>query len=131
MHKSLIALLALAACGADPAGECESIPEGTDRVVVGFWSNDDCSGEPMITNSFPVDPAAECYCWPGNSGENSADSFTCNDDGSFTYVQYNSLTCGAGDDSPTTKTVYTTECTEDIPPTLRSMILDDTACGAR
>ena len=115
------------ACGSK--GECEAIPEGEGRVQVGFWENADCSGEPMITNSFPIEPDADCYCWPGNSGENSADSFSCNDgDGSFTYVQYNTLECGVGDDTPTTKTVYTDECKQDIPPTVYARILDYTAC---
>ena len=109
--------------------ECPVITEGEGRIVVGFWDNDDCSGDPLTTNSFPVDAVADCYCWPGNSGENSADTFTCNDDGSFTYTQYGSLDCGISDDTPTEKTVYTNICTEDIPPTLSSMIIDATACG--
>ena len=111
------------------AGACEAIESGGGRITVGFWDNDDCSGEPLITNSFPVDPDAPCYCWPGSSGENSADGFSCDPGGeSFTYVQYNSLTCGDGDDTPTTKVVYTTACTQDIPPTLSAMVLDDSAC---
>ena len=116
----------LLAC--DGNEECPVIIEGEDRIVVGFWENDDCSGEPVTTNSFPINSSAECYCWPGHSGENSADSFTCNDDGSFTYTQYGSLDCGVSDDTPTSKTVYTTDCTEDTPPTLSSMIVDYSAC---
>ena len=42
----------LVACGDD--GECPVITEGEGRVVVGFWENDDCSGEPVTTNSFPI-----------------------------------------------------------------------------
>ncbi|MFT4974158.1 MAG: hypothetical protein ACI8S6_000040 [Myxococcota bacterium] len=113
MHVVMIWLLA--SCAGD--GTCDVIEEGDDRVVVGFWDNDQCSGEPVATNSFPVDGDAECYCWPGSSGENSADSFTCGDD-SFTYTQFNSLTCGEDDDSPAVKTVYTDRCEQDIPPTL-------------
>lgn len=117
------------ALGCDSADECDPIEEGEGRVTVGFWENDTCSGEPMIVNSFPIEQDAPCYCWPGNSGENSADSFTCNDDGeSFTYVQYNSLTCGDGDNSPTTKTVYTTSCEQDTPSTIYAMIVDYSAC---
>ena len=123
----LSALLLLSACGAE-SGTCEVIDSGTDRVVVGFWERDDCSGDPVATNSFPVDASADCYCWPGNSGENSADTFTCNADGSFTYTQYGSLDCGLSDDSPTPKTVYTTDCQQDIPPTIYAMILDNSAC---
>lgn len=119
--------VALAGCGSKD--DCEAIPSGEGRVEVGFWDNSDCSGDPIITNSFPTEPDADCYCWPGNSGENSADSYSCNDgDGSFTYVQYNDLECGASDDSPTEKTIYTTDCTQDIPPTLYSRILDYSAC---
>ncbi len=124
---AMVGWLCLAGCGAKD--DCDAIPEGEGRVQVSFWDNSDCSGDPIITNSFPVESDAECYCWPGNSGENSADSFSCNDgDGSFTYVQYNSLECGADDDSPTSKTIYTSDCTQDIPPTLYSRILDYSAC---
>jgi len=121
-----IAALSLYACGGD--SDCEAIEDGDDRVTVGFWDTEDCSGEPIAINSFPVDPAASCYCWPGNSGENSADTFACNADGSFTYTQYNSLDCGVSDSSPTEKTVYSTRCEQDIPPTIYAMIIDDTAC---
>ena len=64
-------------------GSCEPNPTDPSRfVVVGFWNNDpDCTGEPMITNSFPVTADAGCYCWPGNSGSNSADSFSCDTSG--------------------------------------------------
>jgi hypothetical protein len=130
MFLSIIIPLFLA-CGDNNSStdECPVIVEGEDRVVIGFWETDDCSGDPMITNSFPIDPVAECYCWPGNSGENSADSSNCNDgDGSFTYTQYGSLDCGESDDSPTQKTMYTDSCTQDIPPTIYSMIIDYSAC---
>lgn len=123
----LFSLMSLGGCRDD--GECDAIAEGDGRVVVGFWDNDDCSGDPIITNSFPVLSDAPCYCWPGNSGENSADTYACDpDNDAFTYVQYNSLDCGSGDDSPTSKTVYSTTCTEDIPPTLHAMIIDYAAC---
>jgi len=127
MMKILPIVLLLAACGSD-SDTCPVIESGTDRVVVGFWESADCSGEPLTTNSFPVAADADCYCWPGSSGENSADTFTCNDDGSFTYTQYGSLDCGVSDDSPTEKTVYTDRCQQDIPPTIYAMILDDGAC---
>lgn len=108
---------------------CDPIPSGEGRVQIGFFREDDCSGEPIAVNSYPIEADAPCYCWPGGSGQNSADSFSCNGgDGSFTYVQYNSLTCGAGDDTPTSKTSYTTRCEQDIPPTLYSMVLDYSAC---
>ena len=44
---------------ADSCGEndesCTVIPDGENRVVVGFWETGDCSGEPVKTNSFPID----------------------------------------------------------------------------
>ena len=113
----------------DKMEECPVIAEEEGRLLVGFWENDDCSGDPVTTNSFPISSSAECYCWPGNSGENSADDFSCNaDEESFTYTQYGSLDCGVSDNTPTTKTVYTNTCTEDIPPTLHAMILDYSPC---
>ena len=114
-------------------GACDPNPtDPTQFVVVGFWNNDPtCSGDPMITNSFPVSEEAGCYCWPGASGENSADSYACDPTaGSFTYTQYNSLTCGEGDDTPTEKTTYLDQCTQDIPQNLYSKIVDYGACGA-
>ena len=127
MRSPLPLLLPLArAC--DKAGDCEAGEEGEGRVVVGFWETDDCGGDPVAVNSFPVEADAECYCWPGSSGQNSADGFTCEGDGGFTYTQYNSLDCGAGDDSPTTKTVYTDACQQDIPPTIYAKVLDISAC---
>ncbi|MFT4628785.1 MAG: hypothetical protein ACI8PZ_007481 [Myxococcota bacterium] len=122
--------------GATGAGSttdaCTPNPTDPSRyVIVGFWNNDPtCSGDPMITNAFPVDPAAGCYCWPGNSGENSADGFACDPGaGSFTYTQYNSLTCGLDDDSPTAKTAWTDRCEQDIPANLYAMIVDYGACA--
>ena len=126
-HQLAVVMLVLSACGSEP-GTCEVIETGADRVVVGFWKTTDCSGDPVATNSFPVDPDAGCYCWPGSSGENSADAFACNDDGSFTYTQYGSLDCGVSDNSPTEKTVYTDRCEQDTPPTLYAMIIDGDAC---
>ena len=61
---------------------------------------------------------------------NSADGFTCDSRaGSFTYTHYNSLTCGAGDDTPTEKTTFLDNCTQDIPMNLYSKIVDFGACG--
>lgn len=134
-HPWLILSVTFFACsnGGPDTDSCQPNPDDpTQYVVVGFWDNDpSCSGEPMITNSFPTDASADCYCWPGNSGENSADSYTCDADaGSFTYTQYNSLSCGEGDDTPTVKTVYTDRCEQDIPGNLYAKIVDFGACGA-
>ena len=113
-------------------GDCQPNPtDPSQYVIVGFWNGDPtCSGDPIKTNAFPVDPADPCYCWPGNSGMNSADGFMCDAQaGSFTYTQYNSLTCGAGDDTPTEKTTFLDSCTQDIPMNLYSKIVDFGACG--
>ena len=111
--------------------DCPVNPEDpTQYVIVGFWSTNDCSGEPIAVNSFPVEASQGCYCWPGNSGENSADRFSCDPDNrSFTYTQYGSLTCGEDDDTPTEKTVYLDRCEQDIPPTIYSKIIDYGACA--
>jgi hypothetical protein len=116
----------------DLGGDC--VPNDSDPtqyVIVGFWNNDPtCAGDPMITNAFPVSDTAGCYCWPGNSGKNSADSFSCDPENeSFTYTQYNSLTCGEGDDTPTVKTSYTDGCEQDFPENLYAKIVDYGACG--
>jgi len=139
---ALLALLWLGACssddsedsdgsdGSDDSSECVTNDQDPSRyVLVGFYKTTDCSGEPVQVNAFPVDPGASCYCWPGSSGKNSADAFTCDANlRTFTYTQYNSLTCGAGDDTPTTKTV-SESCEQDIPPELYSKIIDYGACG--
>ena len=127
---SVIMSLALSSCD-DGKSTCPVNPQDpTQYVIVGFWSASDCSGEPIAVNSFPVQSEASCYCWPGNSGENSADEFSCNsDEMSFTYTQYNSLICGAGDTTPTLKTVYVDQCKQDIPPTIYTKIIDYGACG--
>ena len=125
----------LAACSTGSTtgeGTCDPNPEDPSRfVIVGFWDEDaSCSGDPMITNAFPVSEDAGCYCWPGNSGSNSADGFSCTpSENSFTYIQYNSLTCGEGDDSPVSKTVYTEACEQDYPPNLYAKIIDYGACN--
>ena len=116
--------------GESNVGACAPHSRDTTRyAVVGFWKSSDCSGEPIKTNSFPINSTAGCYCWPGNSGENSADSFTC-DPGAktVTIVQYNSLTCGEGDDTPTPKTFHLNECKQDMPPTLYARVVDMGPC---
>ena len=122
----------LTGCTSGSESDCEPNPEDPSAfVIVGFWDEDDsCSGEPMITNAFPVDNSAACYCWPGNSGSNSADDFECQpSNNSFSYTQYNSLTCGEGDNTPVSKTVYTDACEQDIPANLYAKIVDYGACA--
>lgn len=140
LSLSLIFGPSLFACTAGPSGgdtdgqsdanatECELNPEDPAYVQIGFWMNSDCSGEPIKINSFPVEADAPCYCWPGNSGENSAIDFSCDPDAqSFTYTQYTTLTCGGGNGG-VVKTSYTDKCEQDIPPTLYSKIVDYGAC---
>ena len=133
LAAAIALVLAVGGCAEDGSSSDSCDPNPTDAsqyVIVGFWKTTDCSGDPIITNAFPVGQSDPCYCWPGNSGENSADTFVCDAAAqTFTYTQYNSLTCGADDDTPTVKTVYTTECHQDIPPTLYSKIVDFGACG--
>jgi len=121
----------LGACGSDD--ECPPNQDDPSQyVIVGFWSSTDFSGEPVATNAFPVKAESPCYCWPGNSGENSADTFSCDpENGTFTYTQYNSLTCGEDDNSPTPKTIYSDQCKQDIPPTLYAKIIDYGACATQ
>ena len=117
--------LAIASTG--DGGSCKvNGASPTKYVKVGFWKTADCSGDPISSNNFPADPSAPCYCWPGRSGENSANTFKCDRaNNSFTYTQYVSLTCSG---HPTVKTSYTTKCLQDVPPTLYAKILDLTAC---
>jgi len=85
------------AAGDTDTADCEVLPEDPDYVQIGFWMNSECSGEPIKVNSFPVEPDAPCYCWPGHSGENSAIDFSCDPGAqSFTYTQYTTPTCGGG-----------------------------------
>ena len=116
----------------DPSDDdCSLNPMDPERfVIVGFWATDDCSGDPIATNAFPVTDDGSCYCWPGHSGENSADDFSCDATaGTFTYTQYGSLTCGEDDPTPTVKTVSVDACHQDIPPTLYTRIVDMGPCA--
>ena len=118
------------ATGGTGGGACElhSI-DATKYVIIGFWdaaTSPDCTGDPIAQNAFPIDDSDGCYCWPGHSGENSADHFVCDKAaGSFTYDQYTSLTCGAS--NATTKTT-TSECAPDVPASLKSKLIDMSAC---
>ena len=137
--KRLAAALALIAaasltvgCSSDDGeGSCDPNAEDPSRyVTVGFWKTTDCSGDPISTNSFPVTSDAACYCWPGGSGENSAYKFSCDVGAkSFTYTQHTTLTCSGGNNN--TKTVYTDQCVQDVPPTLYAKILNYQACETK
>lgn len=124
---SLLAIATALGCGSSAGTDsCPVNAPSSKFVQIGFWKTTDCSGTPISTNNFPVDPAAPCYCWPGHSGENSANSFKCDKAASsFTYSQYQNLTCGT---VATVKTSYTTKCQQDVPPTLYAKIIDFTAC---
>ncbi len=126
---SLVA--ALGACSSDTEDSCDRhAADPTRYVEVGFWKTTDCSGDPISTNHFPVASDAPCYCWPGGSGNNSAYQFSCDVSArSFTYTQHTTLTCDGGNSN--TKTVYTDQCVQDVPPTLYAKILDFQACQGR
>ena len=139
----LTSLLFLSGCASKPTEQAaqsnsdESVgytvlPEGTAVVTVALWETDDCSGEPVGTLTFPVEYAdQECYVWAGNSGENSATNFSCGEN-SFSYTQWTSLTCSGGQrPEGTNKTVYTTQCKQDVPPTLYSQIVDFSGCSGQ
>lgn len=113
----------------DDDDECVLNPSDPSKyVIVGFWLTEDCSGEPVNTNAFPVDNEDGCYCWPGHSGANSATDFSCNpEDNSFTYQQYANLTCDASGNG-TLKTSYTDQCLTDVPATLHARIIEYGAC---
>jgi hypothetical protein len=112
--------------GESNLGACApNVSDSARYATVGFWKTSDCSGDPVTTNAFPINSTAGCYCWPGNSGENSCDAAAQ----TVTIVQYNSLTCGAGDDTPTTKTFHVDKCEQDIPPTLYSRVLEMGPCA--
>ena len=133
LRRSTYSLLALflaayaVGCSSDEGG-CDKNAEDPARyVTVGFWKTTDCSGAPISTNFFPVTSDAPCYCWPGSSGDNSAFKFSCDVSAkSFTYTQHTTLTCNGGNTN--TKTVYTDQCVQDVPPTLYAKILNYQAC---
>ncbi|MGK0362383.1 MAG: hypothetical protein ACI9U2_004704 [Bradymonadia bacterium] len=116
--------------GESNVGTCALNPQDASRyAVVGFWRSDDCSGDPIATNAFPINSTAACCCWPGNSGENSADGFECDPDArTVSLVRYNSLNCGDGDNTPTVKVFHVDDCRQDIPPTLCSRVIDLGPC---
>lgn len=111
------------------AGDCTLLPEDpTKYVIVGSWKTADCSGAPIAQSAFPLDDSAGCYCWPGHSGMNSASGFTCDKAaGTFAYDQTPTLTCDPSMGS-THKVWSTTDCKQDVPPTLYGKIIDISAC---
>jgi hypothetical protein len=139
----IAALVGGAACGRaeDTVGGAASSPAapspgvvspsaGAERyVMVGFWAEPTCGGEPVSVNRFPVHFGdTGCYTWPGRSGQNSASRFSCGQE-SFSYTQWNTLTCSGGQNPPgTRKTSTLTDCTQDVPPTLYSRVVDFSGC---
>lgn len=116
----------------DQSSNYTVLPEGEPIVTVGIWKTDDCSGDPVMILTFPVNYAAQqCYAWAGSSGENSATNFSCGNN-SITYTQWTSLTCNGGQrPDGTDKIVYTTQCQQDVPPTIYTQILDFSGCIAK
>ena len=139
---AIVMLLLVVGCGgADGAGggAASAVVPGTTPtptatgaeryVTVGFWADPTCSGPPTNTNRFPVHYGdTQCYSWPGRSGENSASRFACGD-GTFSYMQWTTLTCSGGQNpTGTRKTTPLTGCTQDIPPTLYARVVDFSGC---
>ena len=116
--------------GESNVGNCAPHQQDTTRyATVGFWRTSDCSGEPVAENAFPINETAGCYCWPGRSGQNSADSFTCDPvAGTISITQYGSLECSEERRPGTRKVFHSDRCTQDIPPTLYSRVLDMGPC---
>jgi hypothetical protein len=98
-------------------------------VTISFWRTDDCSGELVASNSFPVDYGSErCYSLPGRSGSNSATNCMCVVD-SFTYTQWITMTFSGGRNPPgMVKTNYSDQCREDVPPALYAKVTDFSGC---
>ena len=108
-----------------------AVTTGLERyVTIGFWTDSTCSGAPASTHQFPVHFGdAQCYSWPGRSGENSASRFACGPS-SFSYTQWTTLTCSGGQNpAGTRKTNTLTNCTQDVPPTLHARIIDFSGCA--
>lgn len=85
-----------------------------------------CSGDPIAQNAYPIDDTEGGHCWPGHSGESSAQRFECDSaPGTFAYDQYTNLTCGG---EATHEEPSTTECRVDVPATLHSKIMDMGVC---
>eukprot|EP00484_Ammonia_sp_Unknown_P027547 CAMPEP_0197034768 /NCGR_PEP_ID=MMETSP1384-20130603/12756_1 /TAXON_ID=29189 /ORGANISM="Ammonia sp." /LENGTH=191 /DNA_ID=CAMNT_0042464723 /DNA_START=12 /DNA_END=584 /DNA_ORIENTATION=+ len=114
--------------------------DGTNAVQISFFSNpdggelgDDCpfdctAATPIKTSWYAIDQGDQhCYQWPGNSGQNSMNSGTCNTTlSSFTYNQWTNCECSGTPGA--IKTVYTSKCTVDIPSSICQMLTDNTAC---
>jgi hypothetical protein len=79
-------------------------------VTISFWRTDDCSGELVASNSFPVDYGSErCY--------------------SFTYTQWITMTFSGGRNPPgMVKTNYSDQCREDVPLALYAKVTDFSGC---
>ena len=89
--------LSLAGLSSSPTPVEPATPIGPERyVTVAFWQDATCSGAPNATTAFPLNySGAQCFSWPGRSGENSVSNFSCGQD-SFSYTQWTTLTCSGG-----------------------------------
>jgi len=89
--------LSPAGLSSSPTPVGPATPIGPERyVTVAFWQDATCSGAPNATTAFPLNySGAQCFSWPGRSGENSVSNFSCGQD-SFSYTQWTTLTCSGG-----------------------------------
>ena len=89
----------------------------------------DCDIAPAIKEGYyaVADATNHCYQWPGNSGENSMQSGTCNvEDQTFTYDQWTNCDCSG--EMGARKTVPVVGCVIDNPPVLCQTVIDYSAC---
>ena len=121
--------------------ECRSdVPEDNEAdnaVFIKFWANPEggaegtpcpvsCDGMPIASAWYPIaDEQDHCYQWPGSSGENSMRSGTCGDDDTYSFTQWLSCDCT---NEETHKTIYSSDCRVDVPPSLCAKITDYTSC---
>lgn len=138
--------------GGDTVVNDAEYPPGTGlMVVVGFWEQPEgyqpapgenpCAGEPTMKIAYPLAYGTDqCYGWKhwhdGDEGlelhENSAKNFSCDDQGTFHYTQWTTMTCeGSEEVGPegSRKSASPRQCCRDMPPTIYSQILS--GCGKK
>ncbi len=109
------------------ASECEA-------PVVWLRTGPDSSCGGQNTHAWPVGMnATDCHGWraadtSGREHDNSANDIRCNDDGSFSFVQFaGNLNCaGTG----VRKDYVLDVCEQDMPPSLYTVAFDLTCCRA-
>ena len=110
-------------------------------VAISFFRNDvggetgdpcpiDCTAAtPFKVGWYPINDGTNyCYQWPGNSGKNSMNYGTCdNEESTFTYTQWTNCECSG--DPGAIKTVPVNGCVVDMPTSICQMVTNYTACA--